>query len=119
MNPPPTWFSISVLAQKTKRPNGRVRPLEDGDELLFFLFFGLIALFADFVFFGRFSAALMLALLGFGDGFVAATGVLLALFAGLLFLVRRDATFVVAFFPCRFGFDTTTLTRQGSAAGYH
>jgi len=86
---------------------------------LFLLFFGGIALFADFVFLDRFFAAGMGTFFTLSYCFVAAGGFLLAFFAQLMLLMRFDTTLVVAFLSFGFRFDATTLTSQGGARSDH
>src|SRR5207244_11468315 len=77
---------------------------------LLFFFFLLVALFADFVLFGRVGAALVSAFLAWSDGFVAAGSVLLAFFATLVVLVRLGATFGLTFLARGFRRDATGLS---------
>ena len=92
--------------------------LQKSRSLLFF-FFLLIALFADFVLFGRVNAALVSTFLALSDGFVAAGSVLLAFFANLVVFVRLDATFVLTFLAFGFRLDATAFARKDGAGTNH
>ena len=105
-----------VNRAKRKRPNVQARPLSDKIRLFLFLCFGLIALFADLVLFGRFLAALVRALFALSYSLVAAiVSILLALFAQFVFLVCLEATFVLAFLSFSLGFQATALTGESGA----
>ena len=110
-------------ARKRKRPNtdsaGEGTKQVKRRRLLFFLFFGLIALLTDLMFLRRIFAARMGAFLALGDRFVATGSILLAFFASFLLFVRSDAALVVTFFACCLGFDTTALTRKDCTGTDH
>jgi len=117
--PGPLGSSKSNRAKKSGRT---LRPgrLSDKRRLFFFLFFGLIALFADLVLFSRFLAALVRALLALSYSFVAAiVSILLAFFAELVFFMGLDTASVFTFLAFCFRLYATALARKEGAAANH
>jgi len=109
-----------VNRAKRKRPNVQARPLSDKIRLFLFLCFGLIALFADLVLFGRFLAALVRALFALSYSLVAAiVSILLAFFAELVFFMRLDTASVFTFLAFSFRLYATALARKEGAATNH
>ena len=111
---------LKVKPRKKKAAERSGRPLSDKIRLFLFLCFGLIALFADLVLFGRFLAALVRALFALSYSLVAAiVSILLAFFAELVFFMRLDTASMGTFLAFCFRLYATALARKEGAAANH
>src|SRR5437763_15628953 len=108
---------LKVKPRKKKAAERSGRPLSDKIRLFLFLFFGLIALFADLVLFGRFLAGLVRALLALSYSLVAAVvSILLAFFDELVFFMCLATACVGTLLAFFFRFYATALARQGGVS---